>query len=181
MIPIDYIILLVQKLIKRYGTSDPFKICTELKVSFKFVDFDDLMGMYAVLGRNRYILLKQDLPEFVLYIVCLHELGHDQLHRELAKSAPLRDSALFRRLPIEHEANIFTAEFKHSDEATMELVRSGYSVDQIAKATESFSDLVSIKLELLRHKGHELKNIEYNPNFLKFAEVGSYDTDYTPC
>ena len=171
----------MQKLIKRCGTRDPFLICAELKVIIKFVDFDNLMGMYKKIGRNRYIILKRDLIDIVKYIVCLHELGHDQLHWKLAENVLLRDIAIFRNEPIELGANMFAAELKYKDDEILDLVYSGYTVDQIAMKTGAFSGLVGIKLDLLRHKGYPLKNIEYNPYFLKCAEGRYNETDYSPC
>ena len=115
MITIDFIISCVQALIKRYGTRNPFDICEELKVIVQYKDFDDLKGMYVKHGRNRYILLNRNLSDIVMYIVCLHELGHNQFHWKLAEDAPLRDSVLFRRVPIELEANMFAAELKFTE------------------------------------------------------------------
>ena len=183
MLNIDFIIMTVQKLIKRYGTRDPFRICEELGVIIRYEDFIDLKGMYRKFGRNRYILLNRNLVDFMLIVVCLHELGHDQLHWKLGENAVLRDSAIFRNIPIELEANMYAAEVKFIDEEILDLVYSGFTTDQIAMQTGTCSDLVAIKLNLLKHKGYQLKNVDCNPYFLKqkCAEARFNETDYSPC
>ena len=181
MVTIDYIIACVQELIKRYGTRNPFELCEALKVIIKYEDFIELKGMYRKLGRNRYIMLKRDLIDCMLAIVCLHELGHDQLHRKLGENKSLRDSVIFGREPIELEANMYAAEVKLIDDDIMELVYSGYTVDQIAMETKTCGDLVAIKLDIMKHKGYPLRDSEYNANFLRVAEAKFIEKDYSPC
>ena len=52
-------------------------------------NFSSLKGMYRVIKRNRFIFLNNSLDENMLRIVCAHELGHDQLHRNMAKTTPI--------------------------------------------------------------------------------------------
>ena len=181
MINLDWIILTVQQIVKRYGTRDPFLICTELGVLVKYIDFTKQKGLYLKFGRNRYIYIKDDLPLIWKTIICLHELGHDQLHWKLAGDAKHKDDVIFKlKHPIELEANYFTAEMKFKDSDILDLAYEGYTNDQIAMKTGTCTDLVSIKVELLKHKGHGLRSSEFDSNCLKTAEVGYDGTDYMP-
>ena len=71
-----------EKLVKRCGSRDPFEIARQLGINVMLCEnFGSLKGMYRVIKRNRFIFLNNSLDENMLRIVCAHELGHDQLHR----------------------------------------------------------------------------------------------------
>ena len=53
----------------------------------------------------------ESLNENMLRIVCAHELGHDQLHRNMAKTTPIHEFMLYdMKSKPEYEANIVAAE-----------------------------------------------------------------------
>ena len=101
-------------------------------------------------------------------IVCAHELGHDQLHREFAKSTPMQEFMLYdmtsRR---EYEANIFASELLLDDGEVLDYVSKGYDSMQIAKATSTDINLVALKVDSLIRNGHTLREQEHNSKFLK--------------
>ena len=72
--------------------------------------------------------------------------------------------------PIELEASLFAAEVLLDDEEILELIRNELTVAQIAMFTCTDVDFVSMKIDLLRWKGNELKGFEYDPYFLRCAE-----------
>lgn len=83
-------------LVRRCGTRDPFRIAQELGIEVLFCDdFGPLKGMYRVIKRNRFIFINKDLSSRMQRIVCAHELGHDQLHRHLAKGNALQEFMLY--------------------------------------------------------------------------------------
>lgn len=100
------------RLVKRCGTRDPFEIAEQIGVNVMFCEnFGTLKGMYRVIKRNRFIFLNQDLDENTLRIVCAHELGHDQLHRQMAKHHPIKEFMLYdMKSKPEYEANIVASE-----------------------------------------------------------------------
>ncbi len=56
-------------------------------------------------------LHNNSLDENMLRIVCAHELGHDQLHRNMAKTTPIHEFMLYdMKSKPEYEANIVAAE-----------------------------------------------------------------------
>lgn len=80
------------KLVRRCGTRDPFGIAKHLGIEVIFCDnLGSLKGMYRVIKRNRFIFINSSLSDKMQRIVCAHELGHDQLHRQLACSNGLHD------------------------------------------------------------------------------------------
>jgi len=98
------------RLIKKYNTRDPFRLADELGIMLRYSDsLGSLLGLYTVVLRNRVIILNSDLGENQRRMVLAHELGHDVLHREAAKTG-LQEYMLFdMRTPTEYEANAFAA------------------------------------------------------------------------
>ena len=85
-----------EKLVKRCGSRDPFEIARQLGINvMRCENFGSLKGMYRVIKRNRFIFLNNSLDENMLRIVCAHELGHDQLHRNMAKTTPIHEFMLY--------------------------------------------------------------------------------------
>ena len=75
-------------LVRRCGTRDPFQIANALGINVMddCENLGSLKGMYCIVKRNRFIFLNKDLSPQMKRIVCAHEIGHDRLHRALAKN-----------------------------------------------------------------------------------------------
>ena len=115
---LEYIANKGAQLVKRCDTRDPFKIAKELGIKVMFVDeFEKLKGVYRVIKRNRWIFINSNLPERMQRIVCAHELGHDQLHRELAKGDGLMEFVLYDMdSRPEFEANVLASQILLPDD-----------------------------------------------------------------
>ena len=129
----DYLSKIGNSLVRRCETRDPFRIADELGVEVLFCeDFGRLKGMYRVIKRNRFILLNKDLSDRMMRIVCAHELGHDQLHRNLAKDSAIREFMLYdMTTKPEYEANIVAAEILLDNDEMLDYIYT-YSVDGIS-------------------------------------------------
>ena len=159
-----------EMLVRRCGTRDPFEIARQLGVEVLFCpDFGSMKGMYRVVKRNRFIFLNRDLTPQMQRIVCAHELGHDQLHRDLAKAGALQEFMLYdMTTKPEYEANIVAAEILLDTDAVLDYVYNfGYTSEQIAKAMETDINLVALKVAHLAETGHTLRRIEHRADFLK--------------
>ena len=79
-------------LVRRCGTRDPFQIANALGINVMddCENLGSLKGMYCIVKRNRFIFLNKDLSPQMKRIVCAHEIGHDRLHRALAKKMACR-------------------------------------------------------------------------------------------
>ena len=142
------------RLVKRYRTRDPFEIAGQIGINIMFCnDFGPLKGMYRVIKRNRFIFLNNDLSEHMQRIVCAHELGHDQLHRHLAKGDGLMEFVLYDMASRpEYEANVLASEVLLSDEEILEHIRNGYDAQQIACMMHSDINLVALKAATMDYK-----------------------------
>lgn len=159
-----------RRLVERCATRDPFQIARTIGVEVLFCEnFGPLKGMYRVIKRNRFIFLNQDLSEGMQKIVCAHELGHDQLHRNLAKGGALREFMLYdMTTKPEYEANIVAAEILLDHDVLLEyLYHYRYSADQIARKMNTDINLVALKIAQLVEMGYDLTPPEHQSDFLK--------------
>lgn len=167
---IEYLSNVGNRLVKRCDTRNPFEIAENLGIKIMMVDdFKRLKGLYRIIKRNRWIFLNSNLDTRTQEIVCAHEIGHDQLHRSLAKGDGLMEFMLYdMRSRPEYEANIVAAEILLPDDDVLELIYDyGYDVEQIACQLKSDINLVNMKTEILRYKGYDLRQGEFRSNFLK--------------
>lgn len=166
----SYLSKVGSNLVKRYGTRDPFRIAKELGIEVLFCeDFGPLKGMYRVIKRNRFIFINKDLSPQMQRIVCAHELGHDQLHRNLAKGNSLQEFMLYdMATKPEYEANIVAAEILLDTDELLEYVyHYGYTSEQTAKAMHTDINLVALKIAHLAETGYDLRRIDHQSDFLK--------------
>ena len=159
-----------ERLVRRCGTRDPFEIARQLGVEVLFCpDFGSMKGMYCVVKRTRFIFLNRDLTPQMQRIVCAHELGHDQLHRDLAKAGALQEFMLYdMTTKPEYEANIVAAEILLDTDEVLDYVYNfGYTSEQIAKAMSTDINLVALKVAHLAESNRGLRPIEHRADFLK--------------
>ena len=166
----EHLALVGNRLVKKCGSRNPFEIATDIGVEVLFCkDFGPLKGMYRVIKRNRFIFINKDLTDGMQRIVCAHELGHDQLHRQFAKENPIQEFMLYdMRSKPEYEANIVAAEILLDNEELLEYTyRFRYSAEEIAHAMNTDINLVALKIAHLNELGYDLRPIEHRSDFLK--------------
>ena len=166
---LEYIANKGAQLVKRCDTRDPFKIAKDLGIKVMFVDeFEKLKGVYRVIKRNRWIFINSNLPERMQRIVCAHELGHDQLHRDLAKGDGLMEFVLYDMdSRPEFEANVLASQILLPDDEVLEHIYNGYDAEQIARMMGSDINLVALKVATLNQRGYNFRGIDHNTTFLK--------------
>lgn len=159
----------VQDLIRKHGTRDPFALAKALNIEVLWTDeWTKLKGMYYCMKRRRFICLNSNLDERMRRIVCAHEIGHDQLHRHLAKEKALQEFMLYDMTSRpEYEANVFAASVLLDDEIMLRLIyENHYDAQQVASAMNSDINLVALKAAELTKKGYRLNQIDSKSNFL---------------
>ena len=163
-------------LVKQCGTRNPQKIAAELGIwIYDADDFHDLLGMYTFRWNHRLIFLNSRLDHYTRQMVLAHEIGHDQQHRELAKSDKngLREFVLFNmKDTTEYEANAFASHILLDDEEVYSLARQGYDVVQIAQMMGSNINLMLIKMQEMNKLNYDLR-IPYDPDSKFFRKIHS--------
>ena len=107
MIDSFYIYSKATEMVKQTGTRNPMKIASEIGVMLRYSEeLDKLLGLYTYRWKHRIILLNDKMEEIMARMVCAHELGHDALHRDIAKGEGLKEFVLFNmKDTTEYEAN----------------------------------------------------------------------------
>lgn len=125
------IVKIVNKLIDRCGTRDPYKVAKELGINIIYRDFEKQRGAYKVILKNRFVFLKNGMHPVVEQIVLWHEIGHDVLHRQEAVAVGgFKEFNIFdmRENRMEYEANIFASQASLPDDTIRKAVSSRYTV-----------------------------------------------------
>lgn len=126
------ILRLVDSLVRKYNTRNPFEIINNLNVIVIFYPLKGVKGFYQYFQRNNIIYIDNDLSENEQKVVCAHELGHMFLHKKC--NAIFMDTRThFVTNKYENEANTFAAELLISDEIIIE--NPGMTKNQIARLT----------------------------------------------
>lgn len=157
--------------LKCHGTRDPEALVQQEGILVLSRPFHVQKGAYKVILRNRFIFIKSDLSPLMRRIVLLHELGHDQLHREESiRLGGFQEFNIFdmRDNRMEYEANLFAAELSLPDEDVLDYIGKGYDIQQIAHALHSDINLVALKADLLIARGYRLNRQEHSDDFLRF-------------
>ena len=73
---------LVDSLVRKYNTRNPFEIISHLNVIVVFYPLHGVKGFYQYFQRNNIIYIDEALSENEKKFVCAHELGHMFLHKK---------------------------------------------------------------------------------------------------
>ena len=105
---------LAEKLVRKYGTHDPFKIAEALGYIVLYAPLVGVRGFYQYLKRCHIIYLDPELDEDTARFVCAHELGHSLLHRGINRI--FMDTRTFLvSSRYETEADQFAADLLYDD------------------------------------------------------------------
>lgn len=159
MIDSFYIYSKATEMVKQTGTRNPMKIASEIGVMLRYSEeLDKLLGLYTYRWKHRIILLNDKMEEIMARMVCAHELGHDALHRDIAKGDGLKEFVLFNmKDTTEYEANAFATHLIIDDDDIYSMSKDKYDVVQIAKMLNVNINLVLIKLQELNKLGYDLE------------------------
>jgi len=147
----------------RFKTRNPFEIADNLNIIIKFGDFEHLKGFYKYVCRNRFIAISSRSDATEQMIICSHELGHDQLHRNQAKTGLMKDYHIYNAMDVcEREANYFAAQLLIDNNDFLAYANIQYTYTQIAAELNVHEELVIIKGAILNRQGHKV-NISYEP------------------
>ncbi len=154
---------MVAQLSKRHRTTCPDELAQCLGINVRYDDLGSLKGLYTVIDDCRFILVNNQLEEEMQNVVIAHEIGHDQLHRQLAQNENFQEFSLFDMTSKpEKEANIFAANLLISDDDILENARCGYSTEDIAKILSVPHALLIIKMMNMNTRNYKF-NIPFIP------------------
>ncbi|MBQ9663911.1 MAG: ImmA/IrrE family metallo-endopeptidase [Oscillospiraceae bacterium] len=146
---------LPRKLIRTYGTRDPFQLAEHLNIRVKFMDTRRQKAFCKKIMNHYFIFINQNLSEEMQRLSCAHELAHVLLHRDyLDTAAYLMNMELFdMRNRTEYEANLFAANLLIDDAELLEALREGKDIVSAAAAFDVNVNLMALKLAEMEKSG----------------------------
>lgn len=107
--------LRVRNLRRKYGTSNPFKLCECLGILVIYSDLGDIKGYSIKRLRKKLICINEKLSDFAKMLVCAHELAHCLYHQLDSINFLLNNTKIVRRSYLEREANEFAVELLYDE------------------------------------------------------------------
>ena len=133
---------IVQGLIKKYNTNDPFRLAEECGFIVICRPLGTIKGFYKLIKRRRVIYINSNLDYFERMVVCAHELGHAIMHPKVNCSY-LQNYTLLSVAKVEIEANKFCAYLLLTDKLLQEY--PDFTMEQIASATNIPVEIVRLR------------------------------------
>lgn len=169
-------------IIDQFQTRDVLQIAKDLGIRVYFEDsLTDLLGMYTARWNHRLMILNPNMDNYLMRMVIAHEIGHDVLHRNLAKAEGMREFVLFNlKDKTEYQANAFAAHLLLDNDEVYDLACQGYDVVQIAQTLGSNINLMLIKMQEMVKLGYNF-TLPYIPDSRFFRNIKGSElagTDY---
>ena len=163
---------LVQELVSEHQTDDPQDLAESLGLIIRFSDLGSLKGLYLLTQGFRYIIVNKNINKKMQQLVIAHEMGHDQLHRELATLGQLNAFSLYDMSSRpEMEANTFAANLLIPDEALLSLAEENeYTTSSLARMLYVPHQLLLIKMRDMNRRGYDF-NLDYIPQGSFLADI----------
>ncbi len=163
----EHIIDLADALNAEYGGRDVYATAENSGIILWFRKLGNLKGFYMRENGQRYIIINKALDSAMQKTVCAHELGHDNLHRELSE-AGIRDTTMFLDSNrTEREANLFAAELLISDDELLSELEYNPGIEALSYTFDVPPEVIRYKLEILNFKGYHFDLEAANSDFLK--------------
>ncbi|MDK8193739.1 ImmA/IrrE family metallo-endopeptidase [Paenibacillus sp. UMB7766-LJ446] len=106
---------IVQGLIKRFKTNDPFIIAERLNIHIRYCNLgNSTRGFYYRKLRRRFIVIHDGLNDPWKRFVCAHELAHDRLHPGISRFY-IDEQSFFSAGKFERQANLFAVKLLMSN------------------------------------------------------------------
>lgn len=166
---VDDIYKMTQKLINQNETNNPFDIAESRGIMVReCMDFTKLCGLYMIIKRKRVVILNGNMKRDKKQIVLAHELGHDMMHRDLAKNTALQEFMIYDMTARpEYEANMFAADLLIDDSRVIDLAKDyNYNLEQIACELCTDINLLKIKIQNMIHRGFDINQVDGYEKFL---------------
>lgn len=136
---------IVNALIKKYDTANPFELAKQLKIEYIIGPLGSRSGYYMYLKRHRCIFLNENLSDLDMQLVMAHELGHAILHRT-QNCYFIRHKTLLSADRFEIEANSFAMGLLISDDSLSEY--SAFTIEQLSRLFGYHEHLIELRLKM---------------------------------
>lgn len=171
-----HIISVVEKLVKKYDTRDPYGLCRLLGIKVHYHDMQKkLKGFFYYQSRQKNIVIDSNVNEVLERILIAHELGHAILHTKIAMMRGFHEMEMFDGSSIEEdEANFFAAELLLEDQTVLECLAE-YSFFETARKLYVPAALLDYKFSLLHAKGELVNQMCIRKSDFLKEDLHAYD------
>jgi len=153
-----------ERIIRRYGTRDPYALLDAIGAVVRVSDAypaDGLKGYCTILNRCMYAVINGKLCETDRKIAAGHEAAHLILHRDRILASPvktMRDFNLYDSSGrAEREANSFLADFLVADEDVLDITAAADDYFTAASRLHIPAPLFAFKLYSMMRRGYPLR------------------------
>ena len=136
---------LVDSLVRKYNTRNPFEIISHLNVIVVFYPLHGVKGFYQYFQRNNIIYIDEALSDQERLFVCAHELGHMLLHKK-ANAIFMDSRTQLNTTKYEIEADRFAINLLLSDADIKEHL--DYSTAQFSRLFGYNKRLIELRLKV---------------------------------
>jgi Zn-dependent peptidase ImmA (M78 family) len=133
---------IIQKLIRKFNTNDPFQLADLLGVLTILKPLGKIKGCYKLIKKRKVIFINSMLDYFERRVVCAHELGHAIMH-PTTNCKYLQNYTLLSVKKIEIEANRFCVFLLLPDDALAEY--DGLTYEEISKLTYIPAPIIKLR------------------------------------
>lgn len=140
---------IVQTLVNKYKTNDPFEICDYKNIIVSKEPLGTIKGYYSKFYRQKIIHINSELDYHQRLITCAHELGHAIIHPN-SNTPFLKGNTFLLVDKLEIEANKFACYLIFSDEEFLNL--KDYTIYEIAQILGIEVSLVEYRLKRIYKK-----------------------------
>lgn len=120
---------LADKIVRKYGTRDPFRIAKAMGFLLPTVSLEGVRGLYQYIHRCHIIYVDERLPDEERRWVCAHELGHALQHKG------------YNRIFMDTRTHMVSSRYeKEADRFAVDLL---YADDDLRELTEQSIDIVA--------------------------------------
>lgn len=138
------VLRLVDSLVRKYNTRNPFEIIKNLNAIVVFCPLKGVKGFYQYFQRNNIIYIDNELSENEQRFVCAHELGHMLIHKK--SNVIFMDSQTYLNTSkYENEADRFAINLLISDDDIENNLE--YSVNQLSILFGYHEKLIELRLQ----------------------------------
>lgn len=144
----NYIKNEVKRLIKKYGTNNPFEIAHGENIIILYENLGSINGYYNKFVRQKFIHINENLNTEKQFLTCTHELGHARIHPN-SNTPFFRENSYYSINKLEKQANFFSAELLINENKIDKCMLSLYSIEQLASIYNVPVELIKLKLSLI--------------------------------
>lgn len=138
----------VNRLVKKHGTNDPFKIATGENIIILYESLGGINGYYNKYARQKFIHINENLDEQGKIVTCSHELGHADIHPN-SNTPFFRKSSFYSINKLEKQANYFSAELLIDENRIDKCMLSLFNIEQLASFYNVPVELIKLKFGLI--------------------------------